>query len=81
MSTKFNKGDLVKIRTSGETVMVLSYKINYTGGIVNALTRQNNYANEVITDEILCEGTIDKKFQRRYINEANLELITAAPVQ
>jgi hypothetical protein len=30
--------------------------------------------------QVLWEGTIDKKFQRKYITEAKLELITAAPV-
>lgn len=76
MTTKFNKGDIVKIRTSGETVMVLNYKVNHTGGIINTILKEKRYDESVITDEILCEGTIDKKFQRRYINEANLELIS-----
>ena len=35
-----------------------------------------NRPDSVITDLVLCEGTIDKKFQRKFIAEANLEIIT-----
>jgi hypothetical protein len=75
MEQKFKIGDIVKIKTSSERVMVIEYKINHTGGIINSITRQNKYPKSVITDDVLCEGTIDKKFQRKYIKEANLEFI------
>ena len=71
---KFKHGDIVKIKTSGEKVMVIEYKINHTGGIVNAISKQNKYPDSVITDDVLCEGTIDRKFQRKYIKEANIEI-------
>ena len=74
MEQKFKTGDIVKIRTSGDRVMVIEYKINYTGAAINAVTRQNKYPSSVVTDDVLCEGTIDGKFQRKYINEANLEI-------
>ncbi len=72
---KFKKGDLLKIRTSGETVMAVGYKVNYAGGVMNAIDGGNR-PDSVITDLVLCEGTIDKKFQRKFIAEANLEIIT-----
>jgi hypothetical protein len=77
METKFKKGDLAKIRTSGETVMILEYKVNHAGSIYNHFLGRKEFDDAVVTDEVLCEGTIDKKFQRRYINEANLELVSA----
>ncbi len=72
---KFKHGDIVKIRTSGERVMVIQYKINYAGGVINAISKSSKYPDSVVTDDVLCEGTIDKKFQRKYIKEANLEII------
>lgn len=74
METKFKHGDLVIIRTTGEKVMVLEYKVNYTGDVINAIVKQKRYDESVTTDEVLCEGTIGGKFQRKYIKEANLEL-------
>lgn len=76
MEQKFKKGDIVKIRTSGERVMVIEYKVNHTGAIMNAIAHTNKYGGSVVTDEVLCEGTIAGKFQKKYINEANLELVT-----
>lgn len=78
MEQKFRHGDIVKIRTSCECVMVIEYKVNHAGSIMNAVTGQNKYHDSVVTDDVLCEGTIDKKFQRKYIKEANLELIESA---
>lgn len=79
METKFKHGDLVKIRTTSEPVMVIEYKINMTGNVANSLVKSNKYPKDVITDEILCEGIIGGKFQRQYIKEASLELIQ--PIQ
>lgn len=80
MQTKFKKGDIVKTRTSGETVMVIEYKINYAGSVFNALSRSKvkEYEDAIVTDTVLCEGPIDGKFQQKYINEANLELVATA---
>ncbi len=73
--TKFKKGDIVKIKVTGETVMVIEYKVNYGGGVMNSIDGGNR-PDSVTTDLVLCEGKIDGKFQRKYITEANLELIT-----
>ena len=78
MTPKFSKGDLVKIRTTQETVMVVEYKKEYMGDVLNALSGRKDYPSSVIVDEVLCEGRIDNKFQKRYITEANLELVSAA---
>lgn len=78
MEAKFKHGDIAKIRTSGERVMVIGYKVDNAGGIMNAITKSNKYDESVTTDDVLCEGTIDKKFQRKYIKEANLELTEPA---
>lgn len=79
MSTqKFKKGDIVKIKVTDEKVMVVEYKVNHTGGILNAFTygTEKKFPDSVVTDLVLCEGRIDGKFQNKYINEANLEMIT-----
>lgn len=78
MEQKFKHGDIVKIRTSDERVVVIQYKVNHVGGVINAITKQDKYPDSVITDDVLYEGTIDKKFQRKYIKEANLEFIEQA---
>ena len=72
--TQFKKGDLVQIRTTNEKVMVIEYKINHAGGIVNKYLG-TNYPNQTITDQVLCEGVIGGKFQKKYITEDNLTLI------
>ena len=77
---KFKKGDLVKIITTDEKVIVLEYKVNYAGSVFNALQvrGEKTFPDKVITDDVLCEGRIDGKFQRKYIREASLELIKQA---
>ena len=77
---KFNKGDLARIIVTGEKVIVLEYKVNYVGSVFNALqiSGEKKFPDSVMTDEILCEGKIDGKFQRKYIREASLELISSA---
>lgn len=55
--------------------MAIEYKINHAGGIINHLTG-SKHPESVITDNLLCEGVIGGKFQRKYIDEANLELVT-----
>jgi hypothetical protein len=72
--TKFKMGDLCTIRTSGETVMVIKYEVNSVGSLINHSLKEKRFPESVVTDNILCEGTIDKKFQRKFIKEANLEL-------
>lgn len=71
---KFKEGDICTIRTTGETVVVLKYKINYAGGLVNQSLGIKKYPDSAVTDEVLCEGRIDGKFQKKYINEISLEL-------
>jgi len=77
-TTKFKKGDIVKIRVTEEKVMVVEYKVNYAGGVLNAFSygTEKRFPDSVVTDLVLCEGKIDGKFQRKYITEANLEMIT-----
>jgi hypothetical protein len=75
MEPKFKHGDLVIIRSSKDQVMVIEYKINRVGNVANYLQKTNQYPENILTDEVLCEGVIAGKFQRKYIKEANLELV------
>lgn len=58
MEQKFKKGDICKIKTTNETVVVLEYKVNNAGSIANYITKSKDYPEKVITDQVLCEGTI-----------------------
>lgn len=79
METKFKKGDLVRIRSTGEQVMVIEYKINRAGNVVNFFQKSDKYREDVLTDDVLCEGVIGNKFQRKYIKESNLEFALSKP--
>ena len=58
--------------------MVVEYKVNYAGSVLNAFSygTEKKFQDAVVTDLVLCEGKVDGKFQRKYITEANLEMIT-----
>lgn len=75
METKFKHGDICKTKTSGQVVMVINYKINQVGGVINFFTKSNDFPESVITDDVLCEFEIKGKITRQYIKEANLELM------
>ncbi len=77
---KFQKGDLAKIITTNDKVITLDYKVNFAGSFINTLnsSSEKQLPASVITDDVLCEGRIDGKFQRKYIKEASLELISRA---
>jgi hypothetical protein len=75
---KFKQGDIVKHRTTGDKAVVIEYKINHAGSVLNAFSRgtEKQFQDSVVTQEVLCEGKIDGKFQRKYIHEASLELVS-----
>ena len=63
------KGDVAKIITTGEKVVIIEYKVNYAGSVFNALDRSesNKFPDSVVTDLVLCEGRIDGKFQKKKV--------------
>jgi hypothetical protein len=82
MEQKFKKGDLCKVRTNpNQLVMVVEYKINRGGAVMNYFKGGSDYPDEVITDDVLCEWMEKRDVIRRYIKEANLELVTPAVEQ
>lgn len=75
MGQKFNKGDLVETITGKDKLIVISYKLNHMGAILNYYQGGSEFADTVVTEEVLCEGRIDGKFQKKYINENSLQLV------
>jgi hypothetical protein len=72
---KFKHGDLCKVRTSGQTVMVIGYKTNMVGAVINYFSGEDKYPAEVRTDDVLCEFDLKGTNKRQYFKEANLELL------
>lgn len=76
MKTNFQLGDICKTRTEGTTVLVIEYKVNHAGAILNHFSRENKFPERVLTDDVLCEFEVKGEVKRRYFKEANLELIS-----
>ncbi len=75
MEQKFRKGDIVKLRSGGDNMMVSGYKVNYTGGAINAILGTKKYDDQVTTSLVLCEWMVKSKVNRNYFDESNLVLV------
>jgi len=78
MERKFKLGDICQTRTEGTRVMVIEYKVNHAGDIINYFLKEKKYDEAVPTDEVLCEFEVKGTRKRQYFNEANLELLNQA---
>ena len=58
--------------------MVIEYKVNHAGDIINYFLKEKKYDEAVPTDEVLCEFEVKDTRKRQYFNEANLELLNQA---
>ena len=81
MELKFKKGDIVRLKSGGENMIAIDYKINHAGGIVNFALKEKKYPESVITSQLLCEWMYKGKATRKYFEQDNLELVKPAEEQ
>lgn len=77
MEEKFKKGNLVRLRTNNEKMIVIEYEVNYVGNVMNYFSREKKYKESVITSRVLCEWMHKGKNVRDYFEELSLELLSS----
>jgi uncharacterized protein YodC (DUF2158 family) len=81
MEHKFKAGDLVKLKSGSEPMIIVAYVVSHAGGIMNAFDRsggEKKFADSVETGEILCEWMYRGKKVRGTYYESSLDLINLA---
>lgn len=73
---KFTKGDVVRLKSGGNKMVVLGYKENNAAKVVNYYLGEKKYQeNENSSSWVLCEWMVKSKRQTGWFEEANIELV------
>jgi len=81
MTHKFNSGDIVKVKSGSEVMVIIGYQVSYAGSVFNAFDRsggEKKFADSAETGEILCEWMYKGKKVRGTYYESSLELINSS---
>lgn len=76
MEQKYEKGNLVRLKSGGPLMVVIGYKMSQAGDAINyALGRKEYPSGPIATSWVLCEWMDGSKRKTQYFEEANLELV------